>query len=406
MVRANSLLYAIYVCLLIGVLIGALLMLSNLYSQLNVYYATYEQLYTNNLSTVNYAFGNQLIPEEEALHDDNTGIQSNFTTKKHGLHTILLTQSFTQKDTVKSAHFVGKVTTRKEALYVSNYRQPLNVSGNVSVIGDSFLAYKDVKQIHIENKPNIITFQGRKEISEVQLPQLSVDYFKLFENTNTTRTTFEQLEPLNDSLYFNSFFNETIEIVVSNPFLNHKIAKGNFIISAKDSIVIGKNAQLEDVIIKAPKVRIESGFEGTIQILASEQIYVGKDVTLNYPSALCLYNNTSNKKATVFLDEAVAIEGLILCFGNDIKHLSNNVIQTSKNNLILGIIYSSGEISLNGTVKGGVYASKLIHRTNSANYSNCLANVNIDVTKKPSFFIDFPLFNTNDQRYGIIKKIL
>ena len=405
MVKAHSLLYAVYVCLLVGLLIGGLLILSNLYNQLNLFYETREGLYINNQSTINFALGNQLITDEEILTEKETGIQSAFRTKKHGLQTVLLTQSFLQNDTVQSAHLIGQRFLDNIALYVANFTQPLSVSGKVTVKGNLFLPHERIKETYIENKPNIISIQGKKQLSEIHLPKLSEDCQKIFEDRNSVKIPFNQLEAKNDSIYFNSFFNETIEIQIAGSYLENKIIKGNFIISANDSIVIRNTNVLEDVIIMAPKVSVEDGFKGNIQILAKEKIYVGKKVELIYPSALCLYNET-DKKATVFIDEETKISGLVLAFGNDVLHLENNWIETSDLDVITGTIYSTGKLTLKGQLFGSAYASRMIHTTKSSSYSNCIADAIIDLTQKPKIFIDLPIFDNQKQHYGILKKVL
>jgi hypothetical protein len=64
MVRAHSLLYAIYISLIVSIICGALLYFANLYGQLNLYYNLQEELYLQNQSVVNYALGNKLIYSE------------------------------------------------------------------------------------------------------------------------------------------------------------------------------------------------------------------------------------------------------------------------------------------------------------------------------------------------------
>ena len=60
MIKANSLLYAIYICLLISMICCGLLFYFNLYGQLNQYYRLQEDLFIENQSVVNYALGNNL----------------------------------------------------------------------------------------------------------------------------------------------------------------------------------------------------------------------------------------------------------------------------------------------------------------------------------------------------------
>ena len=407
MVKAHSLLYAVYVCLIVAVLCGGLLLLANLYNQLNLHYVTHESLYISNQSTVNYALGNSLVADEDILTEEQTGIQSQFAIKNHGLLPLLLTQSYTKNDTVVSAHFIGqKVVNTNTALYISNFTQPLSLSGDVVIKGDVFMPTERIKESYINNKPNRINIQGKKSISEIQLPTLSDKCKSIFDARNSTKANLNDFEKKNDSIYVNSFFNETIEFQISNTTLENKIIKGNFIISSNDSIYIRKNNILEDVIIIAPKIAIEEGFEGTIQVFAKESISIAKDVTLNYPSVVALYNNKEEKKAFILIDEEVKIAGLVLLFGNDLIHLNKNTLEIKEKGKVMGNIYCSGILTLNSDVYGSVYTSKLNHKTTSSSYSNTLADITIDITKKPKVFIDMPIFNNKNTRYAIIKKVL
>jgi hypothetical protein len=407
MIKAHSLLYAVYVCLIVAVLCGGLLLLANLYNQLNLYYVTHESLYISNQSTVNYALGTSLVSDEDVLTEENTGILSQFSVKNHGLLPLLLTKSFIKNDTVSSVHFVGqKVANTTTALYMANFTQALNLSGNVTIKGDVFMPTERTKESYINNKPNIINIQGKKAISEIQLPTLSDKCKSIYQTRNSSKVNWNDFEKKNDSIYVNSFFNETIEFQMSSTILDNKIIKGNFIISSNDSIYIRKNNVLEDVIIIAPKVAIEEGFEGTIQVFAKESITLEKEVILHYPSVVALYNPIEEKKAFIQIDEAVKIAGLVLLFGNDIIHLDKNKLEIKEKGKIMGNIYCSGILTLKSDVYGSVYTSKLNHKTPSSTYSNTLADIIIDVTKKPNVFIDMPIFDNKNTRYAIIKKVL
>ncbi len=407
MVKAHSLLYAVYVCLIVAVLCGGLLLLANLYNQLNLYYVTHESLYISNQSTMNYALGNGLVSDEAILTEEQTGIQSQFSVKNHGLLPLLLTQSFVKNDTISSANFIGqKVTNVGTALYMANFTQPLNLSGEVTIKGDVFMPTERLKEVYINNKPNKIVIQGKKSISEIQLPILSDKCKTVFEIKNSAKASLSDFEKKNDSIYVNSFFNETIEFQISSTTLENKIIKGNFIISSNDSIYIKKNNILEDVVIIAPKVAIEEGFEGTIQVFAKESITIEKKVTLNYPSVIALYNNKESQKAFILIEEEVKIAGLVFLFGNDLIHLDKNTLEIKEKGKILGNIYCTGVLTLKSDVYGSVYTSKLNHKTPSSSYSNTIADITIDVSKKPKVFIDMPIFNNKTNRYAIIKKVL
>jgi hypothetical protein len=146
------------------------------------------------------------------------------------------------------------------------------------------------------------------------------------------------------------------------------------------------------------------GFEGTIQVFADEKIYINKKVKLNYPSSICVQNN-GEKGGMIFIDEETKIDGVVMLFGNDLLHIENNLIEIKDKTQIRGTVYSSGVLSINGKVFGAVYAAKLLYKTSSSSYSNCIADVEIDINKKPKYYIDIPIFETNKNRYGVVKKI-
>lgn len=405
MVKAHSLLYAVYVCLIVGLISGAILMLSNLYNQLNVYYNVHEELYLNNASTINYALGNALNSADETLIDEINGIESVIQKKQYGLLSVLLVQSMVKNDTIASAHFVGQYANSKTALYVSNFTQPISASGRVIVKGDVFLSSNRIRETYINNKPNQINIQNPIKSSAINLPEISKRCETVFNSIPTQKVILNALEKKNDSLYVNSFFNETKEIQIINNQLENIIIKGNFVIRSKDSLVISKSSKLEDVILIAPKITIQEGFEGTVQVFATEKIQINKKVKLNYPSTICIKNN-GEKDGLIFIDEESKIDGAILLYGNDLLHIDKNLIEIKDKTQIRGTVYSSGLLSINGKVLGAVYTAKLFYKTNSSTYTNCISDVEIDANKHPNYFIEVPIFETKTNQYGVVKKIL
>ena len=292
------------------------------------------------------------------------------------------------------------------ALYIANYTQPLSLSGDITIKGDLHMPTANIKESYLNNKPNNISIQGNKKISTIQLPELSTYCYSIFKEKIGTISSLNAIDKKNDSIYVNSFFKETIVLPIHSTVIENKIIKGNFILTAPDSIYIRKNNILEDVVIMAPKIAIEEGFTGTIQVFAKESITIEKEVTLNYPSVVSLLNKEVDKKAFVKIKEDVKIAGVVLLFGNDLLHLENLSLEIEAKGIVMGTIYCSGSLSLKSDVYGSVIASKINHKVPSSTYSNTLVDVAIDINKKPSFFIDMPIFNNSNHNYEIIKKVL
>ncbi|OXA99551.1 hypothetical protein [Flavobacterium pectinovorum] len=403
MIKAHSLLYAIYICLIVSIICGALLYFANLYNQLNLYYNLQEELYIQNQSVVNFALGNKILPQE-IEKDENSGIEGRYKTKSYGLLTLLLAESSVGNDTVTSAHFVGNYVTDKTAVYLTNISKSLSYSGTVTLTGNSELPSDFIDAAYINNSPNKFTNNGKITVSDIRLPEINPDFEKIFEETEGVKTALKDVEKPKDSLYYNSFFNETKDIYI-NSSLSNIIFKGNFILRSQDSIRIKKSTVLEDVILIAPKITFESGFKGTVQAFATKGIELEEKVTLNYPSVICVYNKNEEESKIVIKKEST-ISGAVVLFGNSPDDFDKSSIEIAEEGLIFGDIYCTGKLALRSNVYGSVYTNRFFVKTMASTYDNTISDVEINASKRPAYFISIPLFNNQKSAYGILKKVL
>ena len=403
MIKANSLLYAVYVCLIVSILCGALLYYSSLYNMLNQYYNSREDLYVQNQSAFTYALCNG--DTENSVVDEDTGIKSDCIVKQHGLLDVVIVKSSLKNDTIASAHFTGPYANNKTAVFLSNFSNDLSYSGNVRLIGDKHMPSKFIEEKFLNNYQNNLTSIGTITLSNTGLPEINPDFNKVFDESNSKRFLLENVSRSNDSIYFNSFLNSTIDIEVSGTTLSNTIIKGNFILHAKDSLIIANTAVLEDVIVKAPIVKIAKGFKGNLQVFSSKKIEVDENVQLSYPSVLCL-NNPSSKESTITINNNSSVYGAIVLFGSPLMNVDQNRIILNEKTLLVGDIYCTGELMLNGKVYGAVYTNRFFSKTKSSTYENCIINAEIDITKRPNYFISVPLFKDKKELYGAFKKVL
>lgn len=403
MVKAHSLLYAIYICLIVSIICGALLYLANLYGQLNLHYNLREELYIHNQSVVNFALGNKIVPDEIPL-DENSGIGGTYRTKQYGLLTLLLANSWVKNDTIASAHFVGYFATDKTAIHLANLSKSLSYSGIVKLFGDNQLPSAFIEIAYINSKPNQLILEGKNTVAEIRLPEINPNFKKFFEGIQAEKIGLSEVDKPKDSMYYNSFFNETKEIQV-NSIVGNVIFKGNFVLRSKDSIRVRKNTVLEDVILIAPKITFEEGFKGTVQAFATKGIELEQKVTLNYPSVVCVYNE-SVEESKIKIKKDSKVTGAIVLFGNPLEMIAKNSIEIEEEGLIFGDIYCSGKLLLKSKVYGSVYTNRFFHKTQSSNYDNTIADIEINATRRPGYFIAIPLFETKKNEYGILKKVL
>ncbi|QOG02173.1 hypothetical protein [Flavobacterium sp. MDT1-60] len=403
MVKAHSLLYAIYVCLIVSIICGALLYFSNLYNQLNLYYNLQEELYIQNQSVLNFALGNKMV-SADIEKDENSGIEGSYETKPYGLLSLVLVQSYISNDTVSSVHFAGARNLDKNAVYLTNFSKSLFYSGSVKLIGNNQLPSTFIETSYINNDLNKLTAEGKITISETQLPEVNPEFKKIFQGLKSEKTKLSDIEKPKDSLYYNSFFNTTKEIEVQSN-LGNIIFKGNFILRSGDSIRVKKNTVLEDVILIAPKITFEAGFRGTVQAFATKGIELEEKVTLNYPSVICVYNE-SETESKIKIKKECQITGAVVLFGNTNNLIDKNTIEIDEDGLLFGDLYCSGKLMLKSNVYGSVYTNRFFLKTAASSYDNMISNIEINTGKRPDYFISIPLFNTQKTTYGVIKKVL
>ena len=403
MVKAHSLLYAMYICLIISIICGSLLYLANLYNQLNLHFNLEEEMYIHNQSEVNFALGNQISYEELPI-DKNSKIKGNYEVKQYGLLTILLANSVLRNDTISSAHFVGSYSLDKTAIYLANFTKSLSYSGNLKLVGDNELPTTYIEASYITNKPNNLITQGKTSISELMLPEINTKFKEVFQGINAEKTILSQVEKPKDSMFFNSFQNTTKEVYV-NSVLSNVIFKGNFVLRSKDSIRVKKNTILEDVILMAPKITFEEGFTGTVQAFASKEIKLEQKVILNYPSVVCVYNPTF-EESLIKIKKECKITGAVVLFGSTLESINKNNVEIDQEGLIFGDIYCTGRLDLKSKVYGSVYTNRFYLKTTSSTYDNMISDIEINTSKRPKYFIAIPLFKTKKTEYGILKKIL
>lgn len=403
-VKANSLLYAIYICLIVSILCTALLYYSSLYNLLNQFYNTREELFLQNQSSLTYFLNGG--EQEEELLDNLTGIASSYETFDYGLLKIGVVKSILAKDTVTSTYFIGDFDRNKIALFIPNYSKSISYSGTVTINGIKKLPSKYINEKYLNNELNVLKTEGLFELSGDKLPELHSNLVNFVTRKEVNFSYLNNIGRINDSLYYNSFLNKTVHLSLPTNSLQNIVMKGNFILYAKDSLMIHKSALLEDVIIKSPKVIIAEDFKGSIQVLATDKIEVQKNVELLYPSALVVYNK-SNQKSEIVIDEAAKIFGTVLLFGTPITAIDENKIVAKEKTLIVGDVYSTGKFATRGKVYGSVYSNRIFSETKSGVYENCLIDLEIDVSKRPDFFVSIPIFKPENKyvKNGIFKKL-
>ena len=398
MIKANSLLYTIYVMLVIGIISAGVLLLASWHGKVNQFYQVKTDHYVAFDSMIEYVLSNQ-VEYTDAKLEQSSAHQLHY----HGLLKVLNLVSYSANDTLKKSVLIGSRQYKNTALYLSNYAQGVSTTAQVNINGDLYLPDLYVKEIYVANSSNKFIHNGKKYLSEFLLPK--INYLDKVRVDTTDLVSLRQLKPDKEGVYHNSFHQTKKRILwPDNTAISGVTIKGNFEIISNDTLLIRKNAKLTDVVLYAPKVVIEDQFQGSLQVFATDQIQVGEQVKLEYPSVVAL-KSTNESKGSIIIGKRSDIKGAVILLNNSFKDLSKKTMTIFDQTKIMGLVYCQGVLSLKAEVKGSVYANKMVYHTKSSSYLNCLSGFRIDLNAKPKVFVDPVIFNQSISYDEVIKTL-
>lgn len=409
MIKAGSLLYAVYICLLISVISGSLIFIFNY----NLDFSTRQAVQSDLIDLCDSCFDYYLADAQnfdsvnsEKLDLFDNGQVCEFTKSKWGFYTILSVKAYFKKDTIQKSAFVGEQHDEKLALFLCDWDEQLKVSGLTNINGDMKLPASGHKTVNIlgNNQLNKPVLFGQITKSAQTLPEISIS--KVEETNSNAKTT--GLSKLNrKSLIYNDFRNEVLVVELDKgEQLDNMSLKGNIVIKSIDTLYINSSTKLEDVIIQAPKVIIRNGFVGRAQFVAEIEIFIESRVLLKYPSSVAVLSGKSLMQKKIMVSKNSKIYGSVVMDAATFDEKENNKVVVEEGAFIMGNLYCNGKLQLQGKVLGTVHTHKLELETKSGKYENILLNSSIDALNVPKGFIKLPLFKKQEnQTYGIVKTL-
>jgi len=401
MLKASALVYSLFISLLLVSLCSAIIAISYINSGHTVSWREREKVERNATSgiTLLQNFSGIVSPNErKALDLFGNGNDSVVLVRKTwGAFEIQISEAFSRHHRFSRIALSGNGSKEDSttALYLADQDKPLSLCGKTEIKGMCFLPKAGVKRAYIEGQ-NFIgadlimgrIFPSSKSVSGVNENVFSsiADLFdaQAGENDSIINMDDAELPSLNRSFSLN-----TVRCRSTRPArIGSTKLKGNILLISDKEIKISPEASLQDVIVCAPKVIIEDGFAGCLQVFASDSVIVGEKAKLAYPSVIGLVRlPKSCQNATVILKEGAEVSGAVFASQESVDVKSQIKILIDKDVLVTGCIYSNGLLDLKGAVFGSVACAKFILSTPSSVYENHLLNAVIDRTRLSKYFI-------------------
>lgn len=402
------------IALIISIMLSSLILLSYHNSKYTHTFMIKKQLRSNVNSGINILLGNKNIIElntekKISLFDEEESNNILLSRKQWGVYEIIRSKINNNYGNYYKMALTGDIIDSENALslYLADLSKPLSLCGKTEINGICYLPKSGVKRAYIEGK----SFSGKKLINGIkkesskELPELpktlkNINYNNLKSEllkTDSLITFFETLK-INDTSV--SFSNKTLILYSTETInLNNYSLIGNIIILSDKMIEVSKNSNLKDVIISAPFINIEQGFEGNLQAFSSDSINIEKNCNLSFPSCIGLFNNDiSDFSSSINIGEQTTISGLTYLFKDNITRKNIPIINIGKNTIIKGQVYCNGMIQHKGKVWGSVYCNKFFLSTRSSIYENHLIDAVIDHSKLSTHYAGINIENKDANR--------
>lgn len=396
MLKAGSLFYALVLTILMAILSSMLLLMSYHhrmeYDQLEQRILLQERLESGLKKILNSSgdfTGNELVTLPVFSDgEDSIGV----IRKPWGIYTILAVRANFKNDTLSRVVIAGgrPDSTDRYALYLSDQSRPLALCGKTELKGLLYLPKAGIKTTFIEGQQFTGTpiSSGQTKPSKEELPTIQPELLKQLTSPEGGGEQINKFGlPEEDTLY-QSFW-EPMLMYSSNSAMEFR--KGNYsghiCFQSTTSITISSGCKLNDVMLKAPRIVLEEGVNGSFQAIASDSLVVEKDVKLSYPSCLVLCSEGKFLQSGIRLAAKDSIYGSILVINTAQNPLASSCVKVPREAFVYGEIISNSTADVQGTVYGSVSCSKLRLCNASSVYDNHLLNAVIDNTRLSNSFV-------------------
>lgn len=383
--RGSALQLTILISVVVALLLSSFLLLTYNYQFFNIQSDQYHQVIDNSNQGITYSLdpANNFTDSIQLVEDN---IELTIIKKEFwgGFTKIESNASTSGKSFSKIALTGAKMYNQRKAIYLSETQQPLVLAGDTKIVGDIIVSDKGIKAGVISgnyfNEKTLLS--GSIKATNGILPELDPSWTEycqsLLNYTPDTKDNVVMLEGENT----HSFLESAKIIFDREQIIIGKKIIGNCIVRSLTEIIVTSHAQLQDILLVAPKITIESGFKGNVHALSDENILIEENVNLVYPSSLSLIKADNQEKTIVekgkepiVISDGSMVSGTVIYQGTyESRNDSNTAIWLQPSSLVKGEVYCSGNVELSGSVHGSIYANKFVVNEFGSKYLNHIFN--------------------------------
>jgi hypothetical protein len=309
---------------------------------------------------------------------------------------------------LKRIVLMGEKEENRPVLWMPDNKSFISLVGKSYINGDCYLPEQGIRKGNAEGRyfEGPFLHKGKLYRSDEQLPSLKnelVQYINSYlegeKNKSDSLFLWNNINAKSEK--YNSFKDKTLYIQSSEKLiLDRGKFTGNIIFYSPDTIEIWPSVSLKDVMLFGKTIIFKEEFKGQLQAFAKNNVIIGKNCELTYPSFLGCLNDKSG--FNILIEEGSLINGGIIGDSKS-RGQENSLLWQKKRSKIIGKAYINGDCRLHGDIIGTLYCNRFILRTSRAFYENFLIDCTIDEVKLSKDFVSFCI-NDNVQALEIIKE--
>jgi hypothetical protein len=344
----------------------------------------------------------ELKPMVVDLFGDGTD-SVELSSEQWGLLKIGYSRAFSRKSSHNIAFVMGSKPDSQYsgALYIADNNEPVFIGGSTFIKGDVYVSAAGVRKANIKGKPFLgsALITGSVNASDFSVPPidpaLETSLTAFLNAAFQAAKSEEAIPPIVHEPF--SPASPRILAFADKVYVNASLT-GKIILYSSTEIEIERTSMIQDAIVVAPRITIQSNFEGRLQAFATDTLVIEPNAKLLYPSVACIL---ADAHSLLKIGEGSTVEGVVI--SANVAEQPSGYVQIAPGAKVIGQLYSNGPIEMLGVIKGNLTCGRTTLRLTSGTYDNHLVDCHIDNTimVDPNF-LGFGITSPSPKR-GIIR---
>lgn len=325
-----------------------------------------------------------------------------------GYFDVIKISSNAGKDSISGIGLMISETDKESTpvLQIAQAAKRIRVTGKTFIVGKCFIPGEGFNAGSFSNSSYSGQIPEQTQLKETTIfpqPSKNMDSLKteiIFEKYLKKAKKINPQEWAGFCSHYGSFAHEA-EVLYSEEDMQARNVeiKGKKVLICNGVLRIGNDCHLQDAILIARGVIFEEGFEGSVQVFATDSIIAKSNTKLKFPSVFSIYTTNDNRRnAKIETGENGSFEGLIIAWSETPCIQHHFRVSLGKNSKTKGTILCCDYCEPRGEFTGSLVSRKLLYTSGSGSEENLLKDVKLEAFGHDDLHICVKMENTKELR--------